>query len=196
MVIHGYTWCNSNSIKPAWVTSKNPSPCCQQVWDPTTCKTATAKALDAGFRFVWSSTLAAQNQFSGSTGFSTGHQCRVWLARWEVWPKSKRTWRVFLFCCDPEMINARKMAGKILDHLWPPRSQLIETTCYSSLPACQPAWTPLGKATGERSQWLATARQYHKNKGISMVYLYISLYIWYIQDFPRYLGLAMKRCAA
>ena len=46
--------------------------------------------------------------------------------------------------------------------------------------ACQPAWTPLGKATGERSQWLATARQYHKNKGISMVYLYISLYIYMV----------------
>lgn len=32
-----------------------------EVWDPTTCKTATAKALDAGFRFVWSSTLVGDD---------------------------------------------------------------------------------------------------------------------------------------
>ena len=195
MVIHGYTWCNSKSIKPAWVTSKNPSPCCQQVWDPTTCKTATAKALDAGFRFVWSSTLAAQNQFRVHWSFDWPSMQGL-ISKVGGLTKEQKNLARFLFCCNPEMMNARKMAGKILDHLWPPRSQLIETTCYSSLPACQPAWTPLGKATGERSQRLATARQYLKNQGISMVYLYKYIYIWYIQDFPRYLGLAMKRCAA
>ena len=29
-----------------------------QVWEPDVCKSATSMALEAGFRFIWSSTLA------------------------------------------------------------------------------------------------------------------------------------------